>query len=387
MQEIDCQCGKKHSLNCDEIVVDKDALSLLLQKVENSKALLLTDQFGLDELEGRVIGAKHINLPSFTATVAFAESLPDKGQDVVVAIGQDQLISLAKYYAYKYSCQLYIYPLGNFADFTFSSFARLYDGVEMGFYKAAQPNKIFVCPPTSVNSLQAYYMSTKFLTMFDNLVASMVFGKSECQKAEEFFKTAMKSYLAPCRPEEESSHLVWSLIRLGQGMTYFGQTKFFLGAERPVAELMTTLRPKSDYLEMVSVAHKLVLNAYCCFFPSPPSVGQVNLSKHINSLAELLKVPPSLVIGRLAESSTLLISEQTKRKFLAYQPYLKRIFTRLTSRAFALQAKVSLAVDGLKKNGFTLPEVEKCFALSPLTSGRTTGMNLILGFGYLDKLL
>lgn len=389
MQDMSCACGKEHSLNCKQIVVDKGALSSLFEDVKayGKRALFITDELGLNEIEGREICGQHINLPSFTITTAFADSLPDKGQDLVVAIGREELISLAKYYAYKFSCELYIYPIGNFADFTFSCFARLYDGIDMGFFVAAEPSKIFVRPPVSQNSLQAYYMSTKFLVMFDNLVEQTIYGNNPCSKMEQYFKSIIKNHLAPCLPEESSSHLIWSLIRLGQGMTYFKETKYFLGAERAVADLLSVIRPNQDYLEMVSVAHKLVINAYCCFFPENPCHGNFNLNKHINALSQLLKVPPSVVISRLSSSRMLSIDENLVKRFISYQPYLKRIFTRLVNRAFTLEAKINLTGDGVKKGKFTLEEIEKCFALSPLTNSRATGMNLILGFGYLDKLL
>ena len=388
MEEIDFGCEIKKKLEVDRIVVSNDAIKKLVSRLVEvkQKFVVLTDanRENIQSLSNEIKGINFeiINLVSCSATVGLAESLPDKGGELVVAFGSEELVSVAKYYAYKTEKQIIICPIGNFADFTFSCFARLYDGIDFGFYKTNCPSEIYVDTTLNeFNRLQSYYVSSKFIAVFDNLINETVFSYEISNQMAEFFKNTLSKYL------KNKSDGIWTLIRLGLAMSYFEETKYFFGADRAIVDLMQSIRPDGDYLEFETVALKLIINAYSCFLESPPFEGNFNINKHINLMSKFLKVPPSVIFGKLSNRNLVFMGEDIKARYKNYQPYLKREYSKLLTKIFTLQARIVLPKDILKTAKLNGDQIKNCFALSPLIYNRNSGLHLIAGFGYLDKLI
>ena len=113
-------------LNTEKIYVNDDALSVLIKDFSNT-GLKITILYNLttsnvaSELFKQIKGA-------MIRTVLIGESPFENnfktnfnGCETILAVGDDDLISVAKYYAYMLNKALVIFPVGEFLDYTFST--------------------------------------------------------------------------------------------------------------------------------------------------------------------------------------------------------------------------------------------------------------------------
>ncbi len=326
---------------------------------------------------------------SHSKKVFEAEHMENCGEELVVGYGSEIAISLAKYHAYSCETPLAIYPVGNFLDFTFSRFARLFDGVEYGFFDTAEPEYIFVSlSENPYSELQSYFLSSKYIALFDDIVAEQVYQVKHCEKMKNFLKRTLQTYIKSraSSPSEKNSLNIWTLIRLGQAMSYFGQTKFFFGGDRAIVERLCMLKRDADYLEMEVASLKLVINAYSCFYSSSAVEGSMNPSRHIDLLSRTFKLSPSLVIKKLA-GSNLFFGGDAINNLKGKYPYLASVFDKALSKIFSLVSCIDNKINPLKKYGLKARQVEICFALAPDFYHTPSTMHLLSSLGYMDKLL
>ncbi len=393
MEEF-CECGTTHKLSTEEIYVGHSAAQKLLDAIrlcEHRKVLVFYTQnsknilsFIQDSLGFEI---KTYLMQSEFASTLEAESIEDFGCDLVVAIGEERVISLAKFYAYSFEAELYILPMKDFLDYTFSSFCRLFDNARFSFYSSCEPKKIFVLSENCDHELQTIYIASKFIALFDGEVAECVFKQNFCARMKKFFSEALGTFLAgKCLSfEDQITKNIWLLIRLGQGMSFFGQTKYFFGGDQAISEQLCMMK-KANYLEVETIALKLVVNAYSNFFASVPYQSSMNLNKHIDALSKLDKLSPTMVMNMLVDSQ-LLLSPDIRKRFLNYYPYLKNQLKTALGKVFSIQAKVDIKENYLKKFSFSAFHIEKSFALAGDIHSSPCTLHLLLNFGYMDKLL
>jgi len=390
-----CECGKKHALSFHEVEVSTLALEKLIEQLKSNyrEIILLYDGHALEEIETIKSGLPNVSLniielPSVSATLYLAKKLEKKQGEIVVAVGSEELISVAKFYSCLIGKDLIIYPKHNFADFTFSSFCRLYDGVEFNFYNCQLPRAVYVCPRKVANKYQTYYISSKFLTMLDNIVASSVFSNNYCAKMVDFFCETANNYVSDKKVYSSLDEKnIWTLIRLGEAMTYFGETKYFFGADKAIVDLLQGARFGADYLEMESIALKLVINSYSCFLKSPIKSLESNLSLHAQKATKLFKVPVTEVIKRISSKSVYENPEEIIKRFNNYQPYLISSFEKLMGKVFKIHTMISMNENVLLKSKFNKETISLCFALAPDFAKRESLLSVMSLFGYMDKLL
>lgn len=395
---LDCVCGKKHFLRTTNIVVKPDAFLELIDTINKSdyKHILVLCNNDNDlaiNLKQSINSSKTLSIifmPNASATLALCDKLEDKGQDLVVAIGSDELISIAKYYSYCYQSDLFIFPIYNFTDYTFSCFSRLFDGVVFDFYKAKEPKEIYVCTVVNkYNVFQSHYIASKYIAKIDNEIASLVFKTEHCPRLIDNFNSILDEYknFKKASMSDQNIKNIWTLIRLGQSMSFFEQTKYFFGGEKALVDLLNTKRINSDFLELSSFASKIIVNAYCNFFKTTPAKGSYNINKHIASLSEFLNVKPSEVIKRLAPSNLLCGDSEIFARFNNYYPYISRQINLEFANLFYLQSSLSITTNVLAKNRLDAMLIEKSVGLSADLLYKPTGLHLICMYGYLDKLL
>lgn len=396
----ECVCGESHTLSTQKIVVSLNAFSDLINNLVESKykniliMSSLKDPYFVDELKVQLTKTDKqfsvISMPNCLANNFFAQKIEDKNQDVVVAMGNDQIISLAKYYAYSFECPLILFASGNFCDFTFSKYARLFDGVMFQFYVTNPPEEIYVSLKLNgYNEYQLQYIASKFFAMFDNKIKSVVYKKDDCPKMQEFLKKTLVNHMKNIDlPKEKLNEInIWTLIRLGQAMSYFNSSKNFFGADRAISEMLCGTRIGADYLEMNTISFKLLMNSYDCFLKKRPYNFSVNLNRHIQGVSKFLKISSTTVLQRLVDSELLQIDKKKMKVFESYQPYLYAYFKKLAKHMIKVQTKLYLNENVLKKYNIKANLVEKAFALAVNFSEKHSLLHIIYGYGYLDRLL
>lgn len=397
---IKCECGLEHSLSTQKIVVSEHALNELVQDIQNcgyEKILIMFDEKGLDVvlslqklMEETNKTLKYYKLKSSLPSLYNAEKIQDFEQDLVIVIGDECVISIVKYYAYSFSCELFLYALNSFVDYTFSSFARLYDGVCFDFYKTIQPKQIYVDTKyNNYNVYHTYYISSKLIAMFENCVAELVFRDICCVRFKNFFKKVINLYVSqePIDLSEKNAKNIWMLIRLGQAMSFYGQTKSFLGGDFFVVNLLQTQCLDSDILELETIALKLIINSYSCYYSGGLVSGDININKQIQEMSKFLKVSPTEVLKRVTKILSVGDRKDIDGCLKNYFPYLKSVFDKTLNKIFSIHSKISVNSNAINKFSLNYDKVEKSFALSTLFGKRRCTLNLLAIQGYLDKLL
>jgi len=397
-QILECECGNCHWLDCKNVIVSDRAYKKLIDATIKSeyKKIVVLNSLEQTVYVDRLVKALAqtdkeliiVNLPKCNAFLNLAETIEDKGQELVIAIGSEELISIAKYYSYCYSCPLYIYPLGNFVDYTFSKYSRLYDGVCYDFYACNQPEQIFVSSlANKYNKYQSSYIVSKYLAFFDNVATSVVFEQKGCQRMYDFFKNTLQEYMKgqSKEPNISNSKNIWLLIRIGFAMTFYEQTNVFLGADYYITTFIQSIYKKTDFLEINTISQKLLINSYSCFMGQLPSLYDFNLNKHIKAGSDLLKITATEVMNRMTEGIKL--EKINISNFNNHFIYLKDVYTKTISKVFKLNSAFCLNENIMYKYKLDCVKLEKCFAVGSCFCRKKGLYTLLLNYGYLDKLL
>ena len=107
--KINCECGKTHKVDTKNIVVGENAISELVERVKESdykKILIIADddyvfiETIMKELRGVKKEIFKVVVEKNKATIKKAEEIEDFGQDLVIVIGGEEVISEGKYYCY-----------------------------------------------------------------------------------------------------------------------------------------------------------------------------------------------------------------------------------------------------------------------------------------------
>ena len=397
--QIMCECGKTHQIGTQNIIVGGKAISFFLESMKKNrykKVLIISDDnypfVGTTIKTLKSVGKEVFNIvvEKQKATLKKAEDIEDYGQDLVVAVGGEEVISESKYYCYSLDCPIIIVALNNFIDFTFSKFSRLYDGVQFEVYETVNPIEVYVPEQTlDFTSLQSYYLASKYIAVFDALMSEMVYKKVGCRRQKDFLKQTLSDYIK-YKPKEKKDmweRNVWTLIRLGQAMSFYNSTICFCGGDYVVSSLMQAQCAKADFLEMNTISLKLIINAYSCFFEKIVTTSRCNINKQIQEISRLLKISPTETLKRIYGASLISYDKDIEKALGNYAPYLKGVLKKCLSKIFMITSSINYPINVLKKYNFNANRVEKSFALSPCLSKLPTTLHLIASFGYSDKLL
>lgn len=398
--EFNCECDSVHNVKTKNIIVKEKCILDLIQCLEQSKYENILIFYSLSEvlfvekikesLTDLNKTVNFINLQKIEAQVNLVNNIEDKGQDVVLAIGDERLISLAKYYAYMYDNQIIIYPIGEFLDFSFSKYARLNDGVFYDFYLTTEPEYIFV--DTSLNKyneLQTNYISSKYIALFDFIVRECVYKYKVCNKIKTFLKKSLLDYVKFKTNNKHSLNIknIWLMIRLGQAMSFFSQTKSFFGGDKAIVDILQSQFKNMSYLEAEFISLRLINNLYSCFFKSHPTKNSVNLNLHLKNITELLRISPVMAIGKMAPSEYIVGNNLVFSNFSNYFPYLKSVFFKCQTKIYSIKSRIQTKYTILQKFKISHKRLEKSFALAPCIYHVPCSLHLFSAFGYLDKLL
>ncbi len=395
---IDCECGETYYLSCENIVVSDDAFNKMTEKIvsSNYKSVLifysLNDVCLLNMIEKELniynVNFSVINMPNCLAELDLIENLENKDQNLVVAIGSDEIISIAKYFSYCYENDLLIFPVGNFTDYTFSKYARIYDGFSFVFYETVAPKGIYVCCKTNgLNPLQTLYISSKILVLFEKEFNEHINKIIYCDKLKEYFYKTLNEYVDNSINTLNLNLLnIWTLIRLGQGMTFFSQTKYFFGAEKALTDVLQSCSLSADFLELNSFSQRVVQNTYSCFFKNIPKEFEFNMNKHIEKLSVIYNVSSSEVIKRFVKSDFVILTKQKKQVFYNYYYHFRKNLKDKIEKCFLITANTNLNENYISKYNFNSEQIKNLLAVCVDTYSVQTPMHTILSFGYLDKL-
>lgn len=388
---LKCECGLVHRISVEKIEISPCAFSCVadfLKKKNYKKVLLFCESE--NELENQIcengIEVKSVVLSNLLATEFYAKNIKEEEGEVVVAFGREELISVAKYYAFMCQKQLVVCANNNFADFTFSSFAWLFDGVQFCFYKTVCPIAIFAETKEKANKFQTYYLSSKFLTMFDNEFAKLAYKEDACPRMQDFLKKTMSFYVSKSNKMQLDERNVWTLVRLGLAMTFFGETKYFFGGDKIVCDMLKNLRIDADFLELETIALKLAINSYACFIKNPQNYHVANLNLQIKHASRLLSVSQTEIIKRLAKNEILMPSEKTRTSFCNFQPYLKNYFDLTMFKIFKIHTTFCFSENVLSKNNLNGEMVQNAFSVCASFSKKPTLLSFIFAYGFMDKL-
>ncbi len=397
---IECECGKVHLIETKNITVSKDAFEQLLSTLKDLKDInniavfnSIEDCFYVKKLceflKDKKINITVVNMPNCLASISEVQNIESNNYDYIVAIGSEQIISVAKYYSYMYDIKLVIFPIGNFTDWTFSKFARLYDGVTCDFYLTNEPLYIYVSSQINqYNSLQTNYIASKYIALFDCVVRENVYRVNICPRAKDFLKQTLNGYISAGTDKNKSNlKNIWTLIRLGQGMSFYSETKLFFGGDKAIVDILQAQIKSSDFLEMETIALKLIMNLYSCFYKKYPSRYDVNLNKHIKLLSTLINVSQVMVIKRLTDSNLILGNDSIYSRFSNYFHYIKKVFDNCKSKIYKIQSTVIIDINIIKKFKLSHKRIEQSFALASSFCYTPCSLHLFSAFGYLDKLL
>lgn len=388
---LKCECGKKHFSETQKIEVSSCAFSFVADflKEKNIKKILLfceNDCFFEKQICESGIVVKVVKIPNCIATEYLAKSLKEEDGEIVVAFGKEELVSVAKYYASMWQKQLVVCAIDNFADFTFSSFARLYDGVQFCFYKTVCPLAIFVQTSEKANKFQTFYLSTKFLLLFDNEFSRLVYKENDCERMKDFLKKTMCFYVSKNNKMQLAKRNAWTLVRLGMAMTFYGETRFFFGGDKVVCDMLQSMNIGADFLELETIAFKLAFNCYACFIKNSQTYHVANLNLQIKHASKLLGVPQTEIIKRLGKNEVLMPDEKTRTTFFNFQPYLKNYFDKMVSEIFKIQTTFCICENVLLKNDLCGEKVKNALSVCASFSKRPTLLSFIFAFGFMDKL-
>ena len=390
-----CECGEKHRLLTKQIVVKEHCFNDLIEDVLNEGNSFIVfnaceNLFFLNELKLMLIKnqkkVKVFNLIRMEPKTFLVDRLQSCGKETIIAIGDEKLISIAKYYAYMWECEIIIFPVGEFLDYTFSKFARLNNGVCFDFYVTKEPKKIYV--DTSINlynSLHKLYIFSKYIAIFDNVVAKNVYKIKCCDKANNYLKKILKNYINfKCEHKNEMNKKnIWTLIRLGQGISFFSQTKMFFGGDKAIVDMLQIVVGNIDFLSAELISLRIIEKQYSIFYKEFPTKTNVYLENNIKKIADLIKISYVDVVKNLAPSECIFGKESIFQNFNIYFPYLKAVCKKCLLKVHYAIEKANGKDVCIKDFNLTKDKITSCFCLAPNIYKQPCSLHLFLAFGYL----
>jgi len=394
-----CDCGLVHEIKTEKILIKNNCFDLFVNEIvllKNKKTLILASAESCrfanmlcDELFKKGKSFNVINFNNIEQTKVFACNIKNYKQDVVVAMGNEQLISVAKYYSYINECELIIFPVGEFLDFTFSKFARISDGCFYDFYDTVEPKQIFIDTKLNVyNALLNSYISSKYIAIFDNVVRECVYKRNGCERCKLFLKTELKKLYELQKKSQKTTKekSFWFLVRLGLAMTFFNETYSFFGGDKAVVDLLQAYNKETSFLNAEYISLKIIINAYKGFYKICAIKGVTNINKHLKNLERLLNVSSTKVLTRFVSSDYFHGNNSVNARYNNYYPYLKMVLQKCLKK-IDLTQKENYRGFEISMKQISKEKLRCVFASAPCVYPYVNLLHVILSYGYLDFIL
>ena len=258
-----------------------------------------------------------------------------------------------------------------FYDFTFSKFARLYDGITFSFYMVSSPEFVFyMFKNLSLIDLKSCveYLHYKKLALFENQLNETLEVDKICSKVTKNIKKVLNKNLQNIN----NQNILNIFIYLGQAMSFFGSTKGFFSSEIELANILEVLQ-KKDFLSCYIVAGKVVSQLYLLTLNSNIKVHNLNLNNRILNIKEIIKLPLSKCIRLIKKqkNSTHLL------KYIRIVDALKYSLMNILDEEMKGCENICISSENLTKGVYLASEF----------TNRYTFLNLIRDVGLLELLL
>jgi len=378
--EITCDCGKVHKLK--SLTVEYDSAFQLINYIIQNKYNKIRifsdhkDSLLLKTIENLLIQDgiyyEESIIKSTRPEIILCDSIKYVGEDYVIVIGDYKLIDIAKYYCSSLGLGISIVVRENVFDFTFSKFARVYDGITFSFYKTVQPDFI-ICFLDYLGDLDIsdlkVYLNNKRLPYFENTLESRINEGLICKK----INVKLLKIIDISTKIQTIKNLLNTLIYMGRAISFFGETKSFFGAEMEICNLIEVIT-KKDFLSCYNMASYVLKKTYYNALNNNLIILNFNLNHRISKTKKILDLPA-----------------------IACMRFMKNIINNkeLESRIKIINALKYMLMPILEyEDEYCLSEfienkndIFKALYLSPEFTIKYYFLNLIRDIGYLEKLI
>jgi len=377
--EIECECGEIHTLLPMIVIYDsyekvinllksKNVLNLRIFVQDNLKNLDLYFKFHKKLVDNKINYHETILSESF-AEVYKANSIVSTDEDYIIVFGEYSFIELIKYYACSISVDYSIMLSTSFFDFTFSRFARVYDGVSYDFYKVQAPDVVIVWEELLEKlDIQKYklYLKLKDIAYFENILSLKIDDKSLCGKINlNVFKIKTKAKMLT-----SGKDILNAMIFLGRSMSLFNQSKAFFGAELDITNTLEILT-KKPFLDLYLLSSKVCCEIYNKAIFSRLRVLNLNLNKRIDKIKQCLKLPVTKALQIIKPRKDLSTLVKTSRILNALKYMLSNLIENKSFETMLVDSKT----------------LSNAIYLAPEFSSRYNFLNFIRDIGYLENLI
>lgn len=379
--EVECECGAIHELMAMSVEANSfsSLISCLLENNIKMVRILCSCKFvDDDEINRLIIELKKQGIKFFVTKVPYSvaelfaiSKLVYKNEDYVIAYGDAFVYEMAKYYAYSIGVNLSFILTSEFYDFTFSKFARVYDGITFNFYVTTAPECVvyFDNALSNIDILWLKkYLTFKELAYFENILSLRIDEKSICSKINSKLLKIIKNINKIYKPVS----LINACIFLGRAMSFFNQTKSFFSSELELSNMLEILS-KSELKNCYLVSGKCINLLYLAGLESNLKVLGLNLNKRIDNVKRELSLTAikCLAIIKKPKTNDFLLKTTRIIKALKYM-----LMGLLNERASA---------DNVSK--ISRRELSLALYITPETTSRYTFLNLLRDLGYLENLI
>jgi len=384
-------------LKTTKVLVEENCLNSVLKEIFliNEKMLIITSQkhlslvyFMRNKLKQLGKELEIICVDKLMQITKNVENILYKNYKIVVSVGDDKVVNVAKYYSFINNCELILFIMGECLDYTFSKFARLSNGCFYNFYVTKEPKNIFV----DINSVEninliEYFIKSKYIAIFDNVLRECVYKKQSYKKEKDFIKKTIRNFIISndCVNSKNKKSCVWALIRLGLAMSYFEKTECFFGGDKLIVDMLQLKIQELSYLEAEVIASRLINNLYLNFFKFVPKRNILNLEIYLNKLSGFLNVPFNVVVKNIADYDLMVGNSFVINRFNGYYPYLKAVLKKCLKN-------INLNEDFLLKNitnkyNLDVQIIKDSFLFASACGNTPCLLHIFSAFGYLEKLL
>ncbi len=274
---FECECGRTHSVNIKNIVVESNAENSLLNLLNqyNPVKLFLMDDINTDKILGHKISEKikqsgyNLNVFTFTRKEALVPDEKavgrlfieiDKDIDLIISVGSGTLNDLARYLSYKLNISYIIIATAPSMDGYASVVSPLIiDGFKKTFdacFPAAIIADTEIIKNSPQNMIRAGFgdMLGKYTALADWKLSRNINGEYFCSASASLVEKALSNCVEvsgkiPSRDEKAILSIFNGLILSGISMGLVGNSRPASGAEHHLAHFweMEALKNKEDH--------------------------------------------------------------------------------------------------------------------------------------------
>lgn len=304
------------------------------------------------------------------AEVFKANAIHLKDEEYIIVFGNSNLIELIKYYAGSVGVEFSIIVASEFYDFTFSRFARLYDGVSFSFYSVNSPQMI-IFDDELINKIKLIdyisYIKAKAIAYFENLLSDRLDDVCVCKK----INSKLNKIIKISNKITKSKDVLFTLIFLGRAISFFGGTKGFYGVEIEVTGFLEVLS-KSNFLVCYNIASEAVKRIYNTALVSNLKIFHFDINKRIDKIKNILKLPVTKCLSFIKKQKNI----QKLSRNIEIISALKYMLMNLLDFNLVTQ-----------HNTISPNDLAKAIYLAPEFSIKPTFLNIIRDLGLLENLV